>query len=151
MNKLLIIAGAIALSGCLSAPPPNPSYWTIECKNAVAQTGKVVLNVRAPYDGREIVVLRNDGSMAFDGYNLFAARPKLLLKAAAEDAGLKGELEVTRLALDCRDAAAPQALVEFTFINGNKVMRSTGTAPSASNDFTEAFSKAFANAIANLK
>ena len=152
MKTFLIIA-AMGLAGCLSTPPAAPTCWTIEYPPAAgAQRGRVSLNVRAPFDGTQLAILRADGSLAFDAYNTFAARPKLLLKAAAEDAGLVGEIEVTRLALDCRQKGVRSAVVELTLYREGKLARASGSAAvSSPADFSAAFSAAFAAAVKSLK
>ena len=174
------VVAALAFAGCLSSkPPPAPSAWTVEpvaAKVARADQprfGAVKLaqfSVRAPYDGTRLAVLRADGSIAFDAYNVFAAPPASLLRGAAADVmeatGVFGavvgtapvdvdgsvEITVTRLAFDCRKGA-PRAVAAVTmaFVSGRRVMavsKGEGAAPvGADGNFTAAFSAAFTEAV----
>lgn len=172
-----------ALAGCLSSPPPAPANWTIEWARpeTAATTAPAELSlgtvkvsgvdVRAPYNGQRLAVLRADGSVAFDPYNSFAAPPAALLKGAAVDviestgvfsrvlasaSSARGvysvELTVTRLALDCRtpDASAASVALKLTLLNGrDAVGTSSGeaSAPVSDGNFTKAFSSAFTTAL----
>ena len=173
-----------ALAGCLSAPPPVPEHWTIEfarpesaeapapAELAFGAVRVVSVDVRAPYNGQRLVVLRPDGSVAFDAFNGFAAPPAALLKGAAVDviestgvfsrvlsssSSASGayavELTVTRLALDCRTPGSRAAVVALkaTLLNGRDVVGvSPGEAavPVEDGNFSQAFSRAFTAALA---
>ena len=129
MKKLIALAFAPVLFGCLSASTPKVTQWLLEYKGPVKTTrlskyevGRVSqVLVRSPYNEMGIAVLRADGSMAFDPYNEYAANPTALLKGFVFDAmdasGLFGsvvnpsssvkstaqvEVLISRLALDCR-------------------------------------------------
>lgn len=149
---LLVTVMGTWLSGCLSNPPPQPNCWTIEMPNAsVAGKTLFMVNVRAPYDGRELVVLRGDGSVARDAYNVFAAAPHTLIKAAASDwlvahNQTAESLTVTRLALDCRGAERV-ARVELTLVQQGRARMGVATAPVVEGNYTQAFSQALAAAL----
>lgn len=137
MKKLIAVALAPVLSGCLSASSPKITQWLLEYKGpakaaeaAKYEVGRVSqVLVRSPYNETGIAVLRADGSMAFDPYNEYAANPTALLKGLAFDAmdasGLFGsvvnasssvkssvsaEVLVTNLALDCRTEGTRKAV-----------------------------------------
>lgn len=142
---------------------------------ADAEDAKLLqVSVRAPYDAREFAILRADGSVAFDSFNRFAAAPASLLKGAAldilESSGrfarvLPGtssakvplfvEISVDELALDCRgpDGMAAVAKVTLATMRGRDieyVSRGEGRSPAgAGEDFSRAFSNAFAAAVDN--
>lgn len=157
MKKTWTMVGvAMLLAGCFSVSAPVPTDWTIETSVAGLDLGAFGtvrpasavsrVTVRAPYDGTRLVVLRADGSIAFDAYNMFAAKPATLLKGMADDvlgAG-KPEITVLKLALDCRDDSARMAIVALVL--DGKV--GTAAVDTADGDYSRAFSQAFANALA---
>ena len=167
------------LAGCLGTAPKAPKNWTVEwtgttvenASDAKAPSVKLQqLEVRAPYGGSRIAVLRPDGSIVFDAFNAFAAPPASLLKGAAFDvveasgvfsravrpgssaaADLSLEITVTRLAFDCRAEGRREASVELvmTLVGGRSVVSSAKGEASApvDGDFSAAFSHAFENAV----
>jgi len=89
MKLCLCIVSLSLLAGCMTASVPTVSYWYVTSpvdrplvekpKYGVVRISQVI--VRAPFDSRQIVVRRADGSIAFDAYNNFAALPSQLFKA----------------------------------------------------------------------
>lgn len=171
---------ATAVSGCLSSGPKPPVNWLVEFSpdgdaKAVERldvTAKLYsVDVRSPYNGTAFAVLRPDGSVAFDGYNVFASKPSSLLKGPAFDALCASgrfskvvppgssafapvtlELAVTRLALDCRKEDLRDALVEVTLLAVADrriagVSRAAKAVPTDGARYSEAFSKAFSAAV----
>ena len=188
LKKVWAGAGiAVVAAGCLTASAPSQvASWTIEFQPAPAAASVASaettargnariaqVSVRAPYDAREIAVLRSDGSMAFDPYNRFASMPAALLRGALQDAFLSHgafrttvasgsqletdvavEATVTRLALDCREEGKRTAVVELTILllRDRAVYasaRGEGTADAADGNYTQAFSQAFSRAVAS--
>jgi ABC-type uncharacterized transport system auxiliary subunit len=192
MQKIIVfILAASALAGCLSTAPKSATKWTIDgvktaatidaftrpqaATNATAPIVRLAsVTVRAPYDTRHLVVLRPDGSLAFDPYNEFAAQPASLIRSAAEkasrDSGLFSyviahnsnanaactlEWTLTRLALDCRENASKSALVELSILlTSSRAILAESVATASipvqndNMDFTAAFSQAFSEAAA---
>ncbi len=192
MQKILVLAlCASALAGCLSSAPKSATKWTIDGVKTAATIEALThsqdastspapiarlaaVTVRAPYDTRHLVVLRPDGTVAFDPYNEFAAQPASLIRSAAEkasrDSGLFShviahnsianasctlEWTVTRLALDCRENASKSALVELSILltSSRDILAesvATASVPVSPDqmDFTAAFSQAFSQAAA---
>lgn len=166
--------------GCLSSAPKAPVNWTIDftrCPNdgVRADGGKEAVriasvDVRAPYAGVRLVVLRPDGSIVFDAFNAFAGSPAQLMLGtmfdAVEASGKFGrvlppssaaktrysiELVVTQLALDCREKGRRTAKIAFMLIllDGREVaasVRGNGSAE-AGDDYSAAFSEAFVHAM----
>lgn len=188
---LVLVLGASIFSGCLSTAPKAATKWTIDGVKTAATSEALTrsqatldaaapivrlasVSVRAPYDARHFVVLRADGTLAFDAYNEFAAQPASLIRSAAEkavrDSGLFSyviahnstanasctlELVVTRLALDCREKGLKTASVELSLLlTSSRAIFAESTAsavipiPDGSMDFTAAFSRAFSEAMA---
>ncbi len=176
------VISAVLLGGCLSSAPKAPVNWTIEPKAsttfqaASAKWGAARLaqvSVRAPYDGQRLAVLRPNGSIAFDSFNVFAAAPAALMRGAARDvaegsglfervvqasssaaAPYALEVGVTRLALDCRTEGVRRAVCELTvlLLNGREVVgssRGEGSQPVGGGDFSAAFSRAFTAALSD--
>jgi len=169
------------IAGCLAAAPKAPTNWTVDWERAATRPAPSenpsfdsvrisAVQVRAPFGGTRIAVLRSDGSMAFDAMNVFAVSPALLLKGATFDAadasGLFGrivtadsgaktrysmEVYVTRLALDCRNEGRRVASVSLvlTLLEGRNVVASVRAdgAEDAKADYSAAFSTAYAHAI----
>ena len=192
MQKILaLVSFASILSGCLSTAPKSATKWTIDgvktaatiqaltrpqaVPTAAAPIARLAsVTVRAPYDTRHLVVLRPDGSLAFDPYNEFAAQPASLIRSAAEkaarDSGLFSyviahnsnanaactlEWTISRLALDCRENGSKSARVELSIlltssraILAESVASASIPVSSDQMDFTAAFSQAFSEAAA---
>lgn len=180
MKKQLVYLMLVSLCGCLSSAPKAPKKWLVgEVKgegSAFAGVRKDCVklskvDVRAPYDGTSIAVLRSDGSIAFDPCNAFASSPERLLYGAAfdalESAGFAGtvldtkssvpsvlklEVTVTRLALDCRKEGRRDASVAvmLRLCESRKVISTShgeAAAPTAEADYTKAFSTAFTRSM----
>ena len=170
------------VSGCLSSSVQPVSRWTIDyraggkyaaaVRYGVARVSQV--SVRAPYDGDGMSVLRADGSVAADAYNLFAASPSQLLRGVVFDAlsasglfafvvngssavasDVSVELLVTRLALDCRGdgdagrAARAEIVLRLVEPRGKlmKALVAAGTADAADGNYGRAFSAAVSRAL----
>ncbi len=172
---------AIAMGGCFSSRPPAARNWVVEWnRSAVGGGGEArkygvarlaSVSVRAPYDTTRIAVLRPDGTIAFDAYNLFAVAPSLVVRGAAEDtlaasgmfervipassqasASVAVEVVVTAIALDCRNDGKRDAFVALTatLLDGRRIVASSsqeGRAATSSGDFSAAFSRAFVQAL----
>ncbi len=189
MKRILLGTSLAALAGCFSTTTPlAPTAWTVEyAADAAAasapratpegaslgsvRVAQVV--VRAPYDVREIAVLRPNGSLAFDPYNQFASLPSSLLKGAVQDAlqafgdiraavpstsrldaDLTAETTVTRLVLDCREEGTRRATVELTILllKGRvafATVSGVGIADAADGNYARAFSAAFSQAMSD--
>ena len=148
MNKLSVPLAALALTGCLGAPPKPPVNWTIE----VASVAKVAsVTVCAPYGGQRLAVLRQDGSIAFDPCNSFAATPMAILRDAVSSRRGEGALVVRRLALDCRAEGRRDAVVELEIAIGDRTGRGAAAEPTADGNYTAAFSAAFEKAFAQAR
>ncbi len=178
--KTLFLAFLPCLAGCLGPAPTSPESWTIDCAELsrletafVDEPARLAqVSVRAPFDDRRFVVLRPDGSLAFDDFNGFAAPPAALIRSAAEDAlAASGafprivaanssaparyalELCVTRLALDCREEGRRNAVVSLslTVLDGRTVRsvhRGEAASPTDDGNYSAAFSRALADALA---
>ena len=171
---------ACVCAGCFTARPPETHDWSVEFRGrakasakpkfGVAKVSQVV--VRAPYEVRALQVMREDGSLAQDPYNRFAASPAQLLKGPVVDAlGASGafadvvgpassaaasvvaEVTVSRFALDCRKSGSRRAFVEVSALVLDRDrsivarVRGDGTAEAADGDYAKAFSEAFSSAI----
>lgn len=146
MNKKLIAFLLVpALAGCLSPAPKSPVNWTLEFE-APARVAQVV--VCAPYNGTRLAVLRPNGSIAFDGFNAFAAPPASIIGDACASRRAHGALIVRKLALDCRTEGRRDALVELDLALEDNGPRAHGRAavPTADGNFTAAFSTALLQA-----
>lgn len=170
----------LLLTGCLSANVSKAVNWTLvpEASDFVAADERkfgearlAIVTVRAPYDGRDLVVLRPDGSLAFDPCNQFAAVPSALIKGTALDvlrgSGLfKGvqpavttadvdcnlELVVDELALDCRTEGQRMASVRLALAMIRKrqvvaVGRGAASVETTDGNYSAAFGKAFTKAV----
>jgi len=165
--------------GCVSSAPVAPVNWTIAFGRADASAkferfGDSVristVDVRAPYAGQRLAVLRKDGTIAFDNFNAFAGSPSLLIRGAAFDAVQASgmfdkvlpsgtaakteytiEIVVTELALDCRTEGKRTARVEFALLllrERDIVATAFGAGGAeAGGDYSVAFSTAFARAM----
>jgi len=181
LHRTFALLSLALAAGCLSPAPKAPVNWTV----GPVEAGSVKpiekkwdsvrlsrLEVRAPYDGQRLAVLRKDGSLAFDPFNSFAASPTALLKGAAFDvlaaSGIAGasveqgssasaarslEITVTQFALDCRaDDEAGKAAVSLTatLVEGRGIAatsRADATVRVDGGDFTKAFSQAFSQVM----
>jgi len=179
-TRIVFLAALSALAGCMGPAPKAQRNWTIEwaapsvevqAKPALPAARLQRLEVRAPYDGSHLAVLRADGSLAFDAFNGFAAQPAAILRGAAFDAleasgmfegvvqggssaaaPMSVEATVTRLALDCREKGRRDASVALTLalVSGREVVstaRGEAAAPTKGGDYTAAFSRAFSQAM----
>lgn len=184
-KSLLAFACATLLAGCISSAKRTGVNWTVSMDRTFAldaeEYGGVAIKgvvkllhlaVRAPYDTRQLVVLRADGSIAFDAFNTFAAAPAQLLKGIALDSLERSqrfsrvvpanssartdytvEVEVETLALDCRKDSRRDAVVALTLTllkSRDVVASSHGEAkiPANGADYSAAFSRAFGDAFA---
>jgi len=180
--RLLPLAVLPVLAGCLSPAPKAPTNWTIDFERAapcakLAPLGGSVrissVDVRAPYSGQRLAVLRPDGTVAFDAFNVFASSPSQLLSGAAVDVVRASgrfddvlpigtvaktqyamEIVVTQLALDCRGEGARTARVACTLLLlRDRVALAgvcgAGAEETSAGDYSAAFSTAFARAMAD--
>ena len=179
-NHIFVPLLALAFAGCLSSPPEAPVNWTVEWMpggNTAAVSPRFglvrpsLVSVRPPYDGSRIAVLRPDGSIAFDAFNVFAASPAALLRGAVGDvlsasgefagvldaassanAQYLAEVTVRRLALDCRKEGRRDACVDLTFtlLEGRRPVATksaSSSEPAPLGNYSAAFSAAFARAL----
>lgn len=177
----LLSVSCVLLAGCLGSAPQAPTHWTINpsttavSRAAAPKYGIVRLaqvNVRPPYDGTKLAVLRPDGSLAFDAFNGFAAAPAPVLRGVAQDvidasglfersihptsaaaAPYSLEVVVTRLALDCGAEGRRLAVADLSvlLLKGREIVgtaKGSGSSATADGDYTEAFSKACTSALA---
>ena len=177
-------------AGCFTSGKPTPKSWTVEPSAAASadtslekksppafattRIGTVV--VSAPFDRPSFVVRREDGSVAFDAYNEFAAAPSALLRAPVRaqlatdgrfghvvpqsstvSADASVEVLVTDLSLDCRESGkrTARAAVSVDVVKTGRGARTVAlsadgasAADASSGDFSTAFSKAFNEALA---
>lgn len=180
MKNFLVCLAALAFCGCLSSAPKVPKKWLIggisgesaKIPGIKRDSVKLVrVEVRSPYDGAQLAVLRADGSVAFDPANSFASSPSRLLAGAAYDvlessgfaktvldsktsvsSPIQLEVIVTRIALDCRNEGRRDASVEvmLRLVESRKnVTVSKAEAASITTDanYTQSFSTAFSNAM----
>jgi len=182
MKKILVFLPLFAICGCLSpAPAPSVSYWLMEYRSSsaagrtpkyeVARLSQIV--VSQPYSGERFVVLRKDGTVAFDSCNLFAAPPLALMRgigvsaltasglfsdvvdaSSGASAPVSVELGVSRLALDCRqeDVRRVVADVSVRLLKGRSVVATaegSGAADASDRDFGVAYSKAVSEALSS--
>lgn len=184
----LSVFGLMALAaGCLSSAPPPPKSWMVpggavgvkpsaEPKSLFAATRLGGISVLAPYDQTAFSILREDGSLAFDPANRFAAPPAALLKGPIMDclaadnrfgnivpqnsiaaADVVVEVVVPELALDCRKSGTrmARAQVQLNVVkNGRqREMAFTGKGSAevdaASGDYSAAFGTAVNQAVGN--
>lgn len=145
-----VLASASLIAGCFSSATKAPVAWVID-----ADTDLVVsaVNVAVPYDGLRFVVMRPDGSVAFDGHNVFSSRPAALIRAAVRVDFAAPPLFVRRLALDCTKKGERKAIVELA-LGGDEqtpALRAVGSADAADGNYTRAFSEAFVRAREGLR
>ena len=180
MKKLSALLLLPIVAGCLTASQPEISLWNldytagasnkVEARYGVTRILQVA--VRAPYESRSLGVLRKDGSMAFDGYNEFAALPSHLLKGVVYDA-LKSsgkfaavispsssvrsaysvEVVFERFVLDCRgEKRQASVLLEMRLVNSADrtiaaLVTGEGVADATDGDYSAAFSAAASRAL----
>ena len=183
LMKTATIPALALLAGCLTASPPERTDWNIECTDRAAQVADkpkfgvarlILVELRAPYNVREIAVLRSNGSIAFDPCNSYASAPVQLIKGAAleslarsglfkavvstgssAEADVDVELAVTKLALDCREEGVRRAVAALSL----RIVRSHGIVDivtgsgavdaTQSADFSSAFSSAVTDAFSD--
>lgn len=181
MKPCVLIAALLPLvGGCLGTAPKAPKTWSVEWTNPALERVErakmpavklLLVDVRAPYNGNRLAVLRADGSIAFDSFNSFAAQPAAILRGAVFDAleasgafervvsgssvaitPLSAEITVNRLALDCRKSNQRDASVSLSLVivSNRTVVASASAEASAAvagGDYSTAFSKAFEDAL----
>lgn len=181
LKRLAVFVLLPVLAGCLTASQPETVCWPVEFVMpdgaraadepvaGVARVSQVI--VRAPYGEKEMAVLRADGSLAFDGYNEYAANPAILLKGVVFDAleasGLcrtvvgsassavtptSVEVTFTRLCLDCRNEGSrlATAAVSVRVLGKDESVRTekgAGSADAADGNYGKAFSGAVSEAL----
>jgi len=182
MKTLLAVLPLSVLCGCLSPVSlPSVSHWLIEYRDPPAVAGSprygvvrlVQAQVEQPYSGDQMVVLRKDGTVAFDAYNVFAAPASALLRgvgcSALRSSGLfsdvigassgaaaeiSAEIVVSRLAIDCRqeDSRRTVAEVLVRLLSGRGIVATAtgdGSADASDGDYGVAFSKALSTALSS--
>lgn len=149
MNRIMTLsAAALLCAGCLSSAPKAPKSWLIHADTDLKVSE---ISVAAPYDGQRFVILRPDGSVAFDGFNVFAARPVQLVDASVCIDYEEPTLFVRRLALDCTRKGERKAIVELALGEDPKTsVHVTGESDTADGNYTRAFSEAFVQAADQL-
>jgi ABC-type uncharacterized transport system auxiliary subunit len=166
-------------SGCLVSSVEAPKQWNIEHvseRKMLPKSGRnvarlLLVETRAPYSAPEISVLRSDGSMAFDSYNVYAGAPVQLIKALAlealeasgifsevvssgssVDSDIDVEVAVKKLALDCRVSGTRRAISEISvrFVRRGTIVANllgAGAADATDGNYSAAFSKAVSEAF----
>ena len=150
LNTVMALAAAIPLAGCLGSHPKAPTFWTVDAEGiaiageAVEAKGGVVparvaeVKVRPPWDVPKLAVRRADGSVAFDPFNAFAARPEALLKGAAGEEGVrKAEVALTLVANRRGRLGAPST----------SAAKGSAYVDARAGDYSRAFSRAFVAAL----
>lgn len=146
--KFAPLVSLVFFAGCFSSAPKPPVAWNLDADTALAVSS---VTVNSPYDGTRFAVLRPDGSIAFDSFNVFSARPVSLVRAAVLNDPDGPELVVRRLALDCRQDGERKALVELHLRTSRSSLgRSEASVSAADGDYSKAFSAAFAAAASKL-
>ena len=168
------------LAGCLTSSQPERTDWNVECAASALKASEKpkfgvarlsLVELRSPYAVREIAVLRANGSVAFDPCNSYAAAPVQLLKGAAReslersglfravvgagstvDPDVDVEVEVSRLALDCRVENSRRAVAALTLrlVRRHQLVVSAtgaGSADASGPDFSAALSAALTSAF----
>ncbi len=180
---LFLFLAALFLAGCLGGSAPQaPTHWLVTPRSTakvyvqapkygVARVGQV--NVRPPYDGLKLAVLRPDGTVAFDAFNGFAAAPSALLRGVVQDVAASSgiftrvvpatstaatthtlEVTITRLALDCTKPERRFAVadVDVLLLKGREVVAqesASWSAPTPEGNFSDAFSVAVTTALSD--
>lgn len=182
-KSILAILALPVLGGCLSSAPPAPRYWLFSwhagqpsapavAKPLLDATVRVsLLDVCAPYSGTRLPVLREDGSIAFDDFNAFAAPPASILRgmtpALVADTGFFArvvpsasiartpyllEITVGEIAFDCRKPGQRAAHVALrAVLLEDRLVKAMSSAeasvPLADGNFGVAFGKAYDQAV----
>ena len=145
---MTLSAAALLCAGCLSSAPKAPKSWLIHADTDLKVSE---ISVAAPYDGQRFVILRPDGSVAFDGLNVFASRPVQLIDASVSIDYAEPTLFVRRLALDCTRKGERKAVVDLWLGEDPKTaVQSNGVSDAADGNYTRAFSEAFVQAADQL-
>lgn len=138
LSSLLI---ALLAAGCLSSAPKAPKYWTIHADTDLKVSE---ISVAAPYDGQRFAVLRPDGSVAFDGFNSFCARPVQLVDASVNIDYTAPTLFIRKLALDCTVKGERKAVVELWLgEDPQTAVQGVGISDAADGNYSRAFTEAF--------
>ena len=186
-GRAAIMTALLACAGCFSSSVEPPKAWTVfpvagnspaaPAPGAFSVTRQGPVTVTAPFDSTSFVVRRADGSVARDPYNVFAAPPSALLRAAVRarlesdgrfgrvvpqsssaSADVQVEVLVRDLSLDCTDAnrRMSRAAVSIDVLRADRGARTVilsgdgdGTDDAKNGDYSAAFSKAFDAALAN--
>lgn len=188
-RSLLAFLPLFLLAGCFSSEPADVRAWTVdplpsegmaahpvEAESRMfgaTRLGGVVVN--APYDRAQFVVRKQDGTVAFDHYNVFAAAPSSLLRVPAQS-GLNAdgrlghvvnqasavtsdaqvEVLVKDLSIDCREAGrrAASAAVSVDVVRtgrGPRVVAYSGegscSVDAQDGNYSRAFTQAFSKAL----
>lgn len=130
---------AVTASGCFSTSPKPALNWLIEPDDGFRASA---LTVAAPYDDSRMVVMRPGGLVAFDAYNVFAARPLAMIATAAPFERNAPKVHIRRLALDCRVQGQRSALVELQLSNANETVSGHGAVSAIDGNYSFAFSEA---------
>ena len=149
MKRIVTIpAFALLFAGCLASAPKAPKYW---CINADTDLKVSDISVAAPYDGQRFAVLRPDGSVAFDGFNSFSARPVQLVSASVCIDYSSPTLFVRKLALDCTVKGERKAVVELWLgEDPQSAIQGVGVSDAADGNYSRAFTEAFEAATDRL-
>lgn len=142
MKRIVAISAfALLFAGCLSSAPKAPKFWTI---NADTDLKVSDVSVAPPYDGQRFAVLRSDGSVAFDGFNSFGARPVQLISASVCIDYSSPSLFVRKLALDCTVKGERKAAVELWLgEDPHDAIHGVGVSDAADGNYSRAFTEAF--------
>lgn len=189
VNTAVVLSLLFFAGGCFSFSSPRPvRAWFVAVQEekvsrigADAQVFKVTrlgdITVAAPFDKSSIAVLRADGTIAYDAYNVYASVPASLLRQPAKRlltndgrfgsvvhrtsiaaASAVVEVLVSDFSLDCREEnkRKAKAEVELSVIKSEKGVRNIiassvgqGSADAASGDYSESFTVAFTQAVKN--
>ena len=180
MKKFLVFLPILAAAGCFATKPPVVVNWGLEpslTQPALCESPKfgesrlAIVSVRSPYDSRNLVVRRKDGSTAFDPLNAFASTPSALIKGSALDilrstGVFKGvqpavttadirdmlELVVDDLSLDCRQEGARLATAKVVIAHlvdrrVTGVGRGQAQVDAAGGNYAQAFGAALEQAM----
>lgn len=149
MKRIVTITAlSLLLAGCLASAPKAPKYWNIDADSDLKVSE---ISVAAPYDGQRFVILRPDGSVAFDGFNSFSARPVQLIDASVCIDYGSPTLFVRKLALDCTVKGERKAVVELWLGEDPQTsVQGVGISDAADGNYSRAFSEAFESATDKL-
>ena len=144
MKKYVLSLLPLLFAGCLGSAPKAPVKWTVDADTRLAVSA---ITVAAPYDGTRLAVMRSDGSLAFDAYNVFADRPRRLLEFAVKPEPSAPAILVRRFALDCREEGERKAYVVIRASAGGRESDGEGVVNAQDGNYTRAFSAAFGDAL----